>query len=176
MTEAVFYTDSTPPVDYTGSLNTAISGLTTGIDYKLYEDTATWDAWYDWAVTNAFDDVGFKTYSSRALKIVGHWPTMQVNSADVDGGAADNTTRSFMCITASSKGGVCMEALVGASENTVNTYYLAKDDIGTKLQTAMENFAWDSGTFDQKTTDFDFVGTTISSPGLTLVQETPDTP
>ena len=146
MTEAVFYTDSTPPTDYTGSLATAIGGKDSGIKYMLYEDTATWDAWYDWAVTNGFSDTGFKTYSSRALKIVGHWPTMQTNSADVDGGEVDNTTRSFMCITKASKGGVCMEAVIGASENTVNTYYMGAADIATRLTDPQAAMAFDEAT------------------------------
>ena len=127
MAEEVFFTDSTPPVDYTDSLKSVISGANMGISYMLYDDQATWDSWYDWAVTNAYNDFGFKNFSSRAIKIVGLWPTMQANSADTEAGEDDNTTRSFMCITATNKGGVCMEAIIGASENTVKTWYMSKD-------------------------------------------------
>ena len=113
MTETVYYTDSTPPADYTESLTSVMSGENMSIKYALYDDQATWDAWYDWAQINAYSDTGFTNYSSRAIKIVGKWPTMQVNSNDTEAvDFVDNTTRSFMCITASAKGGVCMEAFV----------------------------------------------------------------
>ena len=133
MTDSVYYTDSTPPATHTGSLKTGLSGSNTGVKYALYEDTATWDAWYDWAQVNGFDDTGYTTYSSRALRIVGYWPTMQKNSAA--DGEDSNATQSFMCITSSSKGGVCMEAIIGDSENTVNTWYLKASEIATKLET-----------------------------------------
>ena len=176
MTETTFFTDSTPPTDFTGDLANVFSGANSGIEYMLYEDKVVWDPWYDWAQVNGFSADGFENYSSRALKIVGHWPTMQTNSADTDNGETDNTTRSFMCITASGKGGVCMEAMIGASENTVNTWYLGSSDIATKLTAAKSALAWNGGTFDETTTNFGFDGTTISSPALTLVAENPSSP
>ena len=66
---------------------------------------------------------------------------MQANSADTDSGETDNTTKSFMCITAAGKGGVCMEAIIGSSENTVNTYYLKASEIATKLETPLGTLA-----------------------------------
>jgi len=134
MTEAVYYTDSTPPASYTGSLKTGISGTNTGIRYALFEDTATWDAWNDWATVNAYSDTALKTYTSRALNMVGYWPTMQTSTAATDSDP-DTATKSFMCITKGSTGGVCMEAIIGASENTVNTYYIPGAGIATKLTT-----------------------------------------
>ena len=132
MTDAVYYTDSTPPGAYSGSLKTGIAGSNTGISYALYEDTATWDAWYDWALVNAYSDTGRTNYSSRALNMVGLWPTMQTSTASSDADP-DTATKSFMCITKGSTGGVCMEAIIGASENTVNTYYIPGANIATKL-------------------------------------------
>ena len=134
MTETVYYTDSTPPASYTGSLNTGISGSNTGIKYALFEDTATWDAWYDWATVNAYSSTGRTKYPSRALNMVGYWPTMQASTAATDADP-DTSTKSFMCITKASAGGVCMEAIIGASENTVNTYYIPSADLTTKLTT-----------------------------------------
>ena len=175
MTETTFFTDSTPPTDFTGDLHSVFTGANSGIEYMLYTDTAVWDPWYDWAQVNGFSATGFETYSSRALKIVGHWPTMQANSADTDNGETDNTTKSFMCITAAGKGGVCMEALIGSSENTVNTYYLKASEIATKLETPLGTLAL-SGTVGQTTTDYDFAGTSIGTPALTLVAENPSAP
>lgn len=73
-----FYTDSTPPVAYSGSLTTAIAGINAGdtprVAYALYEDATTWSAWVDWAKTNAYvitdpaDHVmDYEKYTSRAL-------------------------------------------------------------------------------------------------------------
>ena len=137
MTETVFYTDSTAPAAYTGDLKRGIAGNTTGdvdkVQYALYEDTATWDAWSSWAEQNAYSSAGYTDYSSRALRMVGNWPTMQANTAtDPDPSTA---TKSFMCITASGKGGVCMEGEIGASTNTVKTYYIPSADIVAKLET-----------------------------------------
>ena len=51
--EVIYYTDATPPNAYTGSLKTGISAFESGgaplIQYKLYEDTETWNAWEAWA-------------------------------------------------------------------------------------------------------------------------------
>ena len=76
MTETVYYTDSAPPAAFTGTMLTGIAGTNTGIKYALWEDTATWDAWYDWALVNGFSKTGRETYSSRAIRMVGSWPTM----------------------------------------------------------------------------------------------------
>lgn len=82
MTDTVSYTDSTPPADYTGTMNVAIAGITSAdpprVMYALYEDATTWNAYYDWAKVNAFvpdADVhpnhvmDYNKYSSRVLKI-----------------------------------------------------------------------------------------------------------
>ena len=93
MTETVFFTDSTPPTDFTGQLESVFSGANSGIEYMLYTDQTVWDPWVDWAQVNGFSADGFTKYSSRALKIVGYWPTMQANSADTSVDASlDNTT------------------------------------------------------------------------------------
>ena len=63
-----------------------------------------------------------------------NWPTMQASTAATDSDP-DTSTKSFMCITKASAGGVCMEAIIGASENTVNTYYIPSADLTTKLTT-----------------------------------------
>ena len=174
----MYYTDSTPPATYTGSMKTGISGSNTGVKYALYEDTATWDAWYDWANVNGYDNTGSTTYSSRALRLVGYWPTMQKNSADIDNGEDDNTTQSFMCITSSSKGGVCMEAIIGDSENVVNTWYLGSSDIATKLTTPQSGIDLDptNTTLNDQTTNYMFSTNTLYEPALTLVEETPTSP
>ena len=66
--------------------------------------------------------------------MVGYWPTMQANTA-ADDVTPKTATRGFMCVTNTSKGGVCMEAEIGASENTVYTYYVPAAAIDTKLKT-----------------------------------------
>lgn len=76
--EVVYYTDSTPPAAFTGSLRTAISGFSSGdtplVRYALYEDSSTWDAWYEWSDQNAYNALARKKYSARALQMVGVWP------------------------------------------------------------------------------------------------------
>ena len=48
-----FYSDSTPPDAYSGSLQTAIGAIATDgdprIEFALYEDSSTWSDWKDWA-------------------------------------------------------------------------------------------------------------------------------
>ena len=177
MTETVYYTDTTPPAAYTGSMKTGISGTNTGIKYALYEDTATWDAWYDWATVNGYSDTGRKNYTSRALNLVGYWPTMQASTAATDSDP-DTATKSFMCITKASAGGVCMEAIIGASENTVNTWYIPAADLTTKLTDPLAALTIQSGadTFTEETTDYAFGDTTVGSPALTVTAEDPANP
>ena len=177
MTETVYYTDTTPPAAYTGDMKTGISGSNTGIKYALYEDTATWDAWSDWATTNGYSSTGRTTYSSRALNMVGYWPTMQASTAASDSDP-DTATKSFMCITKASVGGVCMEAIIGASENTVNTWYIPTADLATRLTdplAALTMFT-SAETFTEQTIDYDFAGTTVGSPALTVTAEDPTNP
>ena len=177
MTDAVYYTDSTPPAAYTGSLKTGISGTNTGIRYALFEDTATWDAWNDWATVNAYSSTGRTNYTSRALNMVGYWPTMQTSTAATDSDP-DTATKSFMCITKGSTGGVCMEAIIGASENTVNTWYIPGADIATKLTTPQGAITMYTGseTLSEQTTDYLFSATTVAAPALTVRAEDPTDP
>ena len=177
MTDAVYYTDSTPPGAYSGSLKTGIAGSNTGISYALYEDTATWDAWYDWALVNAYSDTGRKNYSSRALNMVGLWPTMQTSTAATDSDP-DTATKSFMCITKGTTGGVCMEAIIGASENTVNTYYIPGASIATKLTDPQAAITIQSGAdlITNETTDYLFAATTVASPAVSVTAEDPSSP
>lgn len=69
---------------------------------------------------------------------------MVANSAADD--AMSNATKSFMCITDASSsanmGGYCMEGEIGASENTVKTYYLTVAEIATKLTAPWDAYAW----------------------------------
>ena len=65
--------------------------------------------------------------------MVGNWPTMQANTAAA--GDPSTATLSFMCITSTGKGGVCMEGEIGASTNTVKTYHIPSDAIVAKLET-----------------------------------------
>ena len=67
----VYYTDSTPPATFTGTMNTGLKGLTDTkpdrIKYALYDDATTWAAWLSWAQQNAYDNNALKNFSSRAL-------------------------------------------------------------------------------------------------------------
>lgn len=84
---------------------------------------------------------------------------MVANSAADD--AMSNATKSFMCITdassSSNKGGYCMEGEIGASENTVKTYYLTEAEIATKLTAPWAAFLYkadgDGMTYDTPTVD-----------------------
>ena len=90
-----YYTDSTPPATYPGDYATAIAGVSGGdidrMQYALWQDDTTWDAWVSWAKQNAYVADGassFRTgdYSSWALSIKGNWSTIEEGSL------------SFMCI------------------------------------------------------------------------------
>lgn len=65
------YTDATPPTAFTGDLREAIPGETGAnvpkVQYALYSDTTTWDAWVTWAEQNALDFENTTQYSSRAI-------------------------------------------------------------------------------------------------------------
>jgi len=175
-----FYTDSTPPTAYSGSLTTAIAGINAGdtprVSYALYEDATTWSAWVEWAKVNAYvvetdgHIMDYNKYTSRALQMVGYWPTMQANTAAAD--ATDNATKSFMCIMSASDGGVCMEAIIGASTNEVNTWRIpasTKDAVFIDAATITYG-----GTPGELTTDWDF--TTKTGDVLNLIAETPSSP
>lgn len=70
--------------------------------------------------------------------MVGYWPTMQANTAAAD--ATDNATKSFMCIDHATDGGICMEAIIGASTNTVNTWIIP---FAQKAATFTHDLTWD---------------------------------
>ncbi len=59
-TTQIFYSDSTPPTGFIGTLKTGIGGYTTNapdrLKYALYDDSTTWAAWNVWAPQNAYDD------------------------------------------------------------------------------------------------------------------------
>jgi len=89
MTEAIFYTDSTPPLATIGDLTMGINGCTkqpvgetaatcstdpptsinpvNRVEYALYEDSATWSAWTAWAEDNVYNVEQLNKYSARAL-------------------------------------------------------------------------------------------------------------
>lgn len=82
------YTDATPPAAFTGSLRVGIAGETGAVlpkvQYALYTDSTTWDNWTSWAKQNALDFQNTIDYSSRALQIVGNWPTIPGDYTDAD--------------------------------------------------------------------------------------------
>lgn len=96
--------------------------------------------------------------------------------------ANSNATRSFMCITSSDKGGVCMEALIGASENSVSTWRLTAAQVSTRLTAPFEAYVADvtADNFSYATTDFNFAGANkddASDPLLfpLYITDTPET-
>ena len=52
-TTQIFYSDSTPPTGFIGTLSTGIAGKTANapdrLKYALYDDATTWAAWNLWA-------------------------------------------------------------------------------------------------------------------------------
>ena len=170
----VYYTDSTPPISYTGSLLTAIPGFSSGDDplvqYALYEDKTTYDAWASWAEQNAFNNEALEKFGDGvAFQVVGHWPTMFADtSEDAD---PSNATKSFMCYTSASKGGVCMEAEIGDSENTVTTWKLTDAQVESKLTAPFAAYSYEASpngtigptdTLDQAVIDYVFFDTDMS--------------
>ena len=150
--ETVYYTDSYPPASFESLtansdevLKTAIHGCDANtctdaenasppldrMQYGLYEDTATWEAWSAWAEQNAYNpnQVG-RFEGGTAIQLVGNWPSIAT------------AEKSFMCIVDKSdsdaKGGVCGEANVTDSTYEVKTWRLTNDDVGTKLDTVFD--------------------------------------
>ena len=128
-TTTVYYTDSTPPLAYTKPLNAAIPGATTTdaniMEYALYKDDKTWNAWVSWAGQNALSYDRTTKYSSVAFQLVGNWPTMAEGE------------KSFMCIedkaTSANKGAVCMEANITGTTFATKTYRIPTASVATKI-------------------------------------------
>lgn len=110
-TTTVYYTDYTSPSLILGSLTTGLKAKGTAtqprIEYSLYDDSATWNAWYSWAQQSAYDSTTMNTFSSRAMKIVGYYDTM-----------AEGDLSAF-CIqdasTTTPMGALCAEAVITVS-------------------------------------------------------------
>jgi hypothetical protein len=162
----VYYTDSTPPVAYTGTYEVGIAGATTAatpyIKYALYKDDTTWNAWSEWAVLNALEFDRTTKYSSIALQIIGYWPTMAEGE------------NSFMCIedmTSSSKGAVCMEARITGTTYATATYRIPTANTKTKIT----DFA-DVAAAKLATKDFVFTAySTTAAPPVAVPVVTADT-
>lgn len=148
--ETEFFTDSTQPRAYTGDMVAAIANTVDNqaniIEYALYSDETTWNAWAAWAVENAYDGTNWTRFSGRALMISGKWDTI---------GEGEKST---MCMadasTSSPKGAICMEAdiTVVNAENvfTTHTYIVQATSVDTLLV--------DNDTVDRAATSIDFAG------------------
>jgi len=166
-TTTVYYTDSTSPSATLGTLVQAVPPFGTAtqdrIEYALYDDSVTWNAWSNWAKQNAYDSNAMTKFSSRALKMTGHWDTM--NEGD----------KSAMCIadsrTSGAKGALCAEAYIYQSSGTKKyeskTYSILAADVATKLPTNL--------TVVSSSRTMDFTSTTVSSPAATQVSVTTGT-
>ena len=136
----VYYSDSFAPVLPVDVLQVATimkAGLAgkkesdyNRVEYALWEDTATWGAWLNWAQQNAYDgNTGRgEKFSGRAIRIEGRWETM----AEGD--------KSFMCIqdasSASPKGAICVEAnLTGDPVSTYDTKTYSITNAGLSILT-----------------------------------------
>ena len=159
-TTKVYYTDSTPPSATLGVVSQGIAPFTGAsqdrVEYSLYEDSATWNAWYAWAKQNAYDSNAMTKFSSRALKLNGYWDTIA------------NGDLSAMCIadmSSSGKGALCVEAYIHTVSSTVKydskTYSVKAADVKTKLLNTIKP--------GDNARSFDFAGTSISSPAATLI-------
>ena len=164
-----YFTDSTPPAAYTGTYTTAIAGKAAGavdrMQYALWQDDVTWDAWVSWAKQNSYNDGTnrYENFSSWALSIRGYWSTI------------GETNLSHMCIgdtESTSYGAVCVEAALsgGAPPTTFasRTFRIAAADVAGKLDTAKDS-ALDL-------LDWGFTTTDNSSPALTEVAEDTSSP
>ena len=160
-TTKTYYTDSTGPSTTLGVLSTGLapfgSKTQPRVQYALYEDSATFTAWYAWAKQNAYDSNAMTKFSSRALKLYGFWDTM----------AKDDL--SLMCIedrsTSNAKGALCAEAyLTEVSGTTVydsKTYSIKAADTATKLPTSLNP--------SSSVKSLDMTGTSYGSPAATYV-------
>ena len=126
------------------------------MEYSLYEDSATWNAWYAWAKQNAYDSAAMTKFSSRALKLNGYWDT--IASGDL----------SAMCISDTSstaKGALCAEAYIHTVSSAVvydsKTYSIKGADIATKLLNTTKP--------SNNARTMDFAGTSVTSPAGTLI-------
>ena len=111
----VYYTDSTTPV---ASGSTLLTGITSKIEYELYEDSNTWTAWTAWANSNALNSNNIANFSARALHVKGTWYTFISGQTD----NVNTWAKSFMCMedkgTASNRGGWCVEASISTASST----------------------------------------------------------
>ena len=118
-----FYTDTTPPAAYTGSLETGIGGIASSDDdrikYALYQDTDTWSAWTDWAEVNGRKYSRVSDFSSTALQIIGYWDSIPSGNSEDD---PIVYTKSFMCLSNTATGTICMEAFAVDDTWTAKTY------------------------------------------------------
>lgn len=129
----VVYTDFTPPTTFPGTFQVGIPNAVTSkpphVEYALYEDSATWSAWSEWATQNAYETKNKDSYSARAIEIKGTWDTMSEGD------------KSFMCIidksTSNNRGGLCMEANITGSGATLvfstKTYSIKQVDVAAVL-------------------------------------------
>jgi len=73
-------------------MNTAIPGKLENdadrMQYALYEDTKTWEAWKAWAEIEGIKTSRTENFTSRALHLRGNWATIP----------DDGLSKSFMCI------------------------------------------------------------------------------
>lgn len=96
-------------------MNTAIPGklkVENGeedrMQYALYEDSKTWEAWKSWAEIEGIKTDRIKYFTPRALHLRGNWASIP----------DDGKTKSFMCIADNNatvlenRGAICMEANV----------------------------------------------------------------
>ena len=160
-TTQVFYTDTTPPTAFLGTLKTGIAGFSSAapdrIKYALYDDATTFAAWLTWAPQNAYDNNAMNNYSTRALQINGYWPTMDLNE------------KSFMCIadssTTNAKGALCAEADIGPTADNktykVKTYSIPAASVATKLVDQATAYA-QSPAMTAATKNYNFDGTVAS--------------
>lgn len=138
----ITYTNYTPPSAYKQTMVTAIKGKLkdeTGemdrMQYALYEDTQTWEAWKAWAEIEGIKTDRIKNFSPRALHLRGNWATIP----------DDGKAKSFMCIsdktvdsvTTPNLGAICMEAQVVSSVYSTVTWRMTYAQANTKLKDAV---------------------------------------
>ena len=122
--EKINYTNYTPPSAYKNGMHTAIPGKlkkekgeSDRMQYALYEDSKTWEAWKAWAEIEGIKTERTEYFTPRALHLRGNWATI----------SDDGKTKSFMCISdnatlpADNRGAICMEAQVTGTSKTYST-------------------------------------------------------
>ena len=161
-TTTVYYTDSTSPSSKLGVVSQGIAPFTgksqDRVEYSLFEDSATWTAWYAWAKQNAYDSNAMGKFSARALRLNGYWDT--IAEGDL----------SAMCIIdyrggTTGKGALCVEAYIhkvsGTDTYDSKTYSIKQANIASKLVSTLNPA--------NNLRSLDFTGVSVASPAATYV-------